>query len=366
MRTNLNAFCTVSQPAQCSGGSFLFVSVVGSTAADVHTALGLPTAAPVVGPTDTEIATSNADLFDGSIAVTLEAAGVFSSFTVWWSSTDSDGTENINTCTSWTSAASTGGYGASDVTNFQWVDRDSFASCAGSFPTICACAAGLPTSSPTDPPSTGAPTLAPTVFSQPNPDLALYRATVGTEVVVNGALDSFNYCPNQILNEPPSRLGEFTPSADLVPIWWTNLYYLQWNLTSNSTRTETVSRCNPAYQAQPPGTAAEDGPCPFLDSCGSLATLDPGSWTNAPLAYAWPDLRGCVLNYTEEVRTDIGNLLANTPYTEVQIQCVPSASAASNKAITNSAISFGTIQCNSFIDRTINCALFLLVPAYEL
>lgn len=45
---------------------------------------------------------------------------------------------------------------------------------------------------------------------------------------------------------------------------------------------------------------------------------------------------------------------------------MPGATAATSKAVTNKLISFGTIQCNSFIDRTINCALFLIVPSYEL
>lgn len=138
---------------------------------------------------------------------------------------------------------------------------------------------------------------------------------MGTELTISGMLDSMSYCPAQAVNAPPSTLGTFSSNTALVPIWWTDLYYLEWAPTVNTT-TKYLARCNPAYQAQPPGTANADGPCPFLDPCGTLTTLDPLSWSSG-LAYEWPDLRGCVLNYTEAVRTDIGLLAADREFETV-------------------------------------------------
>lgn len=352
----------------------MLLSYTGDAVGDFPTKFSFEDTSPVYGPTGTLISSSWADMFLGgstSLSSSLNSASVGTSFTEFWSGTDNTGLVST-TCQEWTSTLNTetGSQGDPTATDDTWISTVPLFNnlCDQLRTQVCFCFQEYvaPTPAPTPAPTTLAPTASPTPYSQPVSDLVLYRGAATSTFTINGMLDSMDYCPSQTENEPPTGLGGFTPGQNFVPLWWSDLYFLYWNRTTNSTQTGFTSRCNPAYQAQPPGTSSPDGPCPFLDPCGTITTLSPDIWTVDTLARGWPDLRGCVLNYTEEVRTDVGPLLSGSTYTNIQAQCVPSATAASSKAITNAQISFGTIQCNSFIDRTVNCALFLLVPSYEL
>lgn len=319
-RATTNATCAavVAGAGLVCNATSMLISYTGDEVINFPTKLDFSFTTPVYGPTGTLISSSWADMFLGgatSLSSSLNGASVGTTGD-YWTGTEDDGTVYA-TCLEWTSALGVdlGGQGDDASTSNTWIETAPLLNniCSQLRDVVCLCfqASPLPTQAPTP-----APTILPTEFTQPNPEIALYRAEVGTQIVIDGVLDSMNYCPSQTENEPPSRLGTFTPRTNLVPIWWDDLYYLEW--TNNSTTTNYLDRCNPAYQAQPPGTATTLGPCPFLDLCGTLTTLDPLQWTTGGLAYEWPDLRGCVLNYTETERTDLTPLLANVAYEEVQ------------------------------------------------
>lgn len=119
---------------------YAFISVSSSdTIASMPANYSFPTDIPIYGPDGTsKIADNWADLIDGSIDMTLETAGVFSSSDTWYSGSDTDGTLHTYYCNGWTSndVGDGGRVGLTGVTGVTWISNGS-ATCDATYKLLC-------------------------------------------------------------------------------------------------------------------------------------------------------------------------------------------------------------------------------------
>ncbi|HEY3494861.1 MAG TPA: hypothetical protein VGK73_09255 [Polyangiaceae bacterium] len=149
-RGGLDAVCAAAKGTLgISGGTpHALISVSESDAiADFPSLYGLPTDRPFEGPSGAVIADDFADLLDGSIDRSLEAAGVVVSEPgFWFTGSNSDGTASENNCSGWTSTdfsstirANYGYTGSTDSDGTWWLGSDvATATCsAGQYHVLC-------------------------------------------------------------------------------------------------------------------------------------------------------------------------------------------------------------------------------------
>jgi hypothetical protein len=100
----------------------MLISFDGDEMIDMASAYSIPTNRPFSGPGGTVFADNWADLFDGSIDMTLAAAGALGSG-FWWSGSYSDGTGYTDTCENWYSAAAaySGAIGSATAVDGNWI-----------------------------------------------------------------------------------------------------------------------------------------------------------------------------------------------------------------------------------------------------
>lgn len=101
---------------------------------------GLVTSLPVLGPTGLKVADDWNDLLDGSLDMSLRAAGVLStSENFWYSGSNTDGSVSANTCTGWTAANTflDGTYGYAPQTSGGWSTTGAATCGAASYRVLC-------------------------------------------------------------------------------------------------------------------------------------------------------------------------------------------------------------------------------------
>jgi len=128
-RAGADALCAASANAPAGYANYrAFISVdANDEIRDMPGNYGVPTAGAIAGPTGTLIANNWADLLDGSIANSLETAGVLgATFLAWRSGSNDDGSLDANNCLGWTSNAGgeQGAAGRRDRTNAEWIDNN--------------------------------------------------------------------------------------------------------------------------------------------------------------------------------------------------------------------------------------------------
>ena len=117
-----------------------FISVAANDAiADMPGNYGVPTVGAIAGPTGTLIANSWADLLDGSISASLNAAGISSGATRWWSGSNADGSLQLANCLNWTTNAGgqLGSAGNPGNTDNDWISDGSWACSVATRDLIC-------------------------------------------------------------------------------------------------------------------------------------------------------------------------------------------------------------------------------------
>ena len=130
-RAGADALCASAKPAGLHAGYTNFKAFISIAPGDAIVNLPFPASLPVQGPTGTVIATNRADLLDGFIPVTLEAAGIMPAIgDIFWSGSDNNGNYNndggtINNCLAFTS---NGLHNARlgrdrDMANFFWLNQ---------------------------------------------------------------------------------------------------------------------------------------------------------------------------------------------------------------------------------------------------
>lgn len=131
-RAGADALCQVSGNRPAGYANFrAFLSVnAGDEIRDMPGNYGVPTNRPIAGPNGTVIANDWADLLDGTIDVSLGAAGLPTAGP-FWSGGNADGSLSANNCNGWTdnSGINFGEFGNPTRTNSTWLD-DAYTSCS--------------------------------------------------------------------------------------------------------------------------------------------------------------------------------------------------------------------------------------------
>lgn len=137
-RSGADSLCASNIPSGYSNYR-AFISVdSGDSIANMPSNFGVPSNLPIYSTSNNLIASDWADLLDGTISMTLEAAGVLSSGSTWWSGSFYDGS-TFYTCSGWTSnmTSSYGSAGRSDSLNSFWIELDGYPDCAVSSHVLC-------------------------------------------------------------------------------------------------------------------------------------------------------------------------------------------------------------------------------------
>jgi len=288
---------------------------------------------------------------------------------LYWTGSDANG--NVDpagfTCDQWTSGdvADDGATADGSSTTSSWLTDGLGNSCDNTFTYNCLC---IPPVTPTGSP-TNAPTRSPVAFQQPTLGNVAYRVPVATRITAEGIPSDVDYCPaaGDATNRPLVGTRNLTFTDALAPIWWRDVLYREYDPVLNQTVTRNVTRCNPAEFAQPPGTAVEQGPCPYYERCRTTDCSDElrpgffGTQDGHVVTGEWPDLRGCVCSFSEEERLDVAFLPAGT-YDILLILCLVADAALQLSQV--EALNFGNINCNNAWDREVNCAFQRIVPDY--
>lgn len=266
-------------------------------------------------------------------------------------------------CNNWTSTSNSDlfDYGFLEQQNKQWVETfgdnspvpcdiintPPFVPPTVYFSHYCYCIfqiTGTPSTSPTNAPTTLNPTASPTQFpTSPENNLRyVYQLETGNTITFNNVQNPINY-----LNYGNGLNVNVTTTSTLYPVRWENIRYREYNYLSGTTVTKTLSACNPANQAIPPGNTTDPELCPYLDMCPNGCGED-----LTPIAGIFPFLRGCVCEYDIERRYDIDPIPSGETLFE-NFRLVEGTTTTDRESELN--LIFGEVQCNNFIDRTINC-----------
>ncbi len=103
-----------------------FLSYTGDALLNAPSNHSVPTGLPILADGGGQIDVSWAALFDGSINQSLDAAGVGSVGTNYWTGTDVDGSSMIDNCSEWTDNAggSNGTAGTETATDGNWINTE--------------------------------------------------------------------------------------------------------------------------------------------------------------------------------------------------------------------------------------------------
>jgi hypothetical protein len=344
--------------------------------ANLHERYSFSTEIPIYNDAGLQLASSWAQSINPTLSPTPRLLTFMANLPIddnFWTGSGADGTMGVN-CISWTSN-SVGDLGIDGdrlSLNF-WLNGD-FPTCDNTRKLICGCVSGntlLPTTSPTNAPSTSptvSPNNIPTVAPTQAPNRVMYRLVDGSVVELQRIRETVKYDSTQTgINSPNTPISlQLLEGAALQPIWWENVVMREYNITLGTTVTRTVGRCNPADQAIPPGQYVFEGPCPYLDHCvltdDCTDDLSPAS-TFMGFLTDWPDLRGCVCSKDITERTDTAVINDNERVFNLEVVSMETETLEPN---TDIDIALGDIDCNNFIDRTINCALSATLPGYTL
>lgn len=143
-RSGADTMCTSARTANYSSlpdaHVRAFISVSASDEIrDMPSNYSTPTDREIRGPTHIKLADDWADLLDGTVDVTLFAAGILDD-SFWYSGSDGYGALSEHNCSGWTSpdALFDGAYGLNSNTDSQWMNSGSEATCGlNSYHVLC-------------------------------------------------------------------------------------------------------------------------------------------------------------------------------------------------------------------------------------
>jgi len=143
-RTGADGICAASgnRPSGAEYTNFrAFISVdAADEIRDMPANYGVLTTLPIVGPTGIPIANDWTDLLDGTIAATLQAAGVTGGVGQWMSGAGGDdGSVGTHTCLGWTSNGAAASFNiGSDLATTNWIRTGGTVGCdASNRPLVC-------------------------------------------------------------------------------------------------------------------------------------------------------------------------------------------------------------------------------------
>ncbi len=170
----------------------------------------------------------------------------------------------------------------------------------------------------------------------------------------------FHVTDTDRVNRPINITIQLENGAQAYPVKWTDVYYRLFDSTTNTTSTHHIDSCNPVpNQIQGTTPLGIDGlyKCPTIYKC-ILSTDCTDDLAPREADYIdWPDLRCCICNKTITLRTDIEGLTGTFESQLVDAK----ATVIDSFEIVQDNLIVGNLQCNSFIDRQINCQLPRLI-----
>jgi hypothetical protein len=341
---------------------------------DFPTIYGFSPTVSVIGPTSIPIGTWSTMLTNPPTGVVLVnnliGARVITPLTNWFSGSDGLGAVTANTCSSWTSTVTQGTVGITGTTSRNWIINTLAFPCSAARPFICACDTTAPTYSPTKQPTTAKPTGVPSHAPSANPTISpthsptiridkqqvMYRITKGTRARIYRTVGQ-NISYHVMGQEVNTPVNVTLQGTSLQPILWSNVYWLGYNQTTNTTTTHHTAVCNPIANRIPgttPDTFNGFMLCPTIYTCrnNTLETI---------AGDRFQDFRACILNKTITLRQDIPTIGSGV----VTVQAIDINANSVDAVPPVQDVLFGAIQCNDFLDRSINCQLAKFLPAYR-
>jgi hypothetical protein len=122
---------------QCSS-DLAFLSYSADALIDAPANHGVPDTVPIVSVTESTIDSDWPGLFDGAILQSVNAAGVNTVVTSYWTGTAADGSTDLN-CTDWASPGGTGNRGFRTNTDGAWLNNSQVACNSGPQIFLCIC-----------------------------------------------------------------------------------------------------------------------------------------------------------------------------------------------------------------------------------
>ncbi len=217
----------------------------------------------------------------------------------------------------------------------------------------------VPTKSPTTGFPTKNPTLPPTMLTTTR---FMYKLLRGTTVDIQKNYNNISFSHD---NSSPTNITIQSIGNVFTAVGWSSLRYRVYNPNNGTTTTVILSGihspCNPGQPSPIPGTPyiQLDGyySCPTVEKCTLTSDCTDSL---APVSGAFPDLRACYCSFTETLYPNIPPLPAN----EYLTLSLWSGKMNVTSPIIQPSNVLGQVQCNSFIDRTINCQLTRQDPRY--
>jgi hypothetical protein len=193
------------------------------------------------------------------------------------------------------------------------------------------------------------------VYSEP----IAYRIAEGSEITINNMISNYTYFTTRETAASPSNITLSTRNgAVMIPIVYTDVYYLLYNVTTNETDTKYISLCDPIPNRDPSTLVLSElgvTICPTHYECIVTDLRPDASYKN------WPDLRACLLNFTITDRTDLPILPSGTTVDAL----VMNMDAILDTPTPETIVTFGVVDCNDFIARSLNCQWTRQLNTYQ-
>jgi hypothetical protein len=221
----------------------------------------------------------------------------------------------------------------------------------------------VPTRKPSfAPDSTISPSKSPIPAELVNRDPTyMYKIPIGSVFDVFRSFYNISYSH---ITETPVKISILIPEVTYIPILWTDMHYRVWDFETGLTTTQIIAACNPGLESWIPGTPVLQGDgyyiCPTTYKC--VLTDDCTDELGPLSGYSnFPDLRACWCSHSESIYPTIPRLPTQTQLTVFLVE----GDIGINQNVTIPSDIFGTVYCNNFVDREINCQLKRQNPNYD-
>lgn len=186
----------------------------------------------------------------------------------------------------------------------------------------------------------------------------MYRIDRGSFVKINNIVSNISYSMITDVTSPTNLTITPQNGAIMVPIFYANVYYLNYNVTTNLTDLNYLEYCNPIPNRDQGSLRYgidNNLICPTLYKCIVNSLAPDVNYKN------WPDLRCCLLNYTIIDRIDVPIIQTGSTVNASVVH----ARATLLSDIVNVTNTFGLIDCNDFISRSLNCQWTRQLDTYQ-
>ena len=394
-RATTTAACLGVKPSSLSCTyTPMFISYTGDSVSDFPSTYGFSTNVNIYGDADrdgsrigvwsTALSGAGGNVLERVIDdTTVSGIEAFGSNLATGSTSTGATTDN---CNDWSGTADYFRRGRTGNLNTDWISYG-IQLCTNTVYSLCLC---VEPNQPTPAPTTLSPTLSPTKHPSSSPTRSpsvsptwsptqspsmLVRTQVMYKLPAGGGITTYK-SPYNVTYESPNNVPPVNLTirtiTDLEPIAWQPSTYRVWDYNTNTTSTYVLSDpCNPANPSHVPGTPIlqTDGvyQCPTNIKC--VLTTDctdelapANAFTSITSNFtAFPDLRACLCSYTEVSYPTGLSLFQTQEWLSVELFSGTLNLTKQKDPPQNVA---GSLLCNNFVHRTINCQLMSSSASY--